>query len=150
MELIIHSQTSILQPLKSGNGIRSFIPDFVGQVIIHPCWDIGIMFVIKWAPEDHRRWLETVARLWDSVCMLTSSCKEGLLAFKWRSSFKLKTEKSREITFVVVVCRRHLRFSLVRYYCFNIWNVFMVFGARINPLPHLRWKFVCQDDVKVS
>ena len=112
MELIIHSQTSILQPLKSGNGIRSFIPDFAGQVIIHPCWDIGIMFVIKWAPEDHRRWLETVARLWDSVCMLTSSCKEGLLAFKWRSSFKLKTEKSREITFVVVVFRRHLRFSL--------------------------------------
>ena len=39
-ELLIHSQTSMMQPLKSRNGIGNFIPHYTGHMIylIHHAW----------------------------------------------------------------------------------------------------------------
>ena len=39
MKLLIHVQTSMLQPLQFGND-KKFIPHFTGYVITYPCWNL--------------------------------------------------------------------------------------------------------------
>ena len=68
MKLLIHSQTSILQPLKFGNCYAILILRIIMDVITYPYWDWSLETMLvngtRWFAPTILCWLKEIKRVW--------------------------------------------------------------------------------------